>query len=94
MERLRPNETALRGEWINVDGNVIGDSVSERIGQLIAIELIEVGTADDGWSTLFRDPTDGRFWELSYPLSEMHGGGPRELKCMDPDVATQKYGVR
>lgn len=91
MERLRPEETALRGAWITIDNQVIGDPVSTRIDYLIENELIEIGTADGGWSMLYRDPLDGRLWELSYPYGEMQGGGPRALVHLDRDVARQKY---
>lgn len=93
VEPLRPDETELRGDWIKVDGHVVGDPVSARIAHLIAHELVESETADAGWSTLYRDPTGGRYWELSYPRSEMHGGGPRDLIQLDLQTVEVKYGV-
>lgn len=93
MDRLGPDETELHGSWIIIDKQVVGDPVSVRIDHLITSELIEVGTADGGWSTLYRDPVDGRFWELTYPHSEMHGGGPRSLVQLDPESAKLKYEI-
>ena len=44
------------------------------------------------WSVLFRDPGDGRLWELTYPESGSQGGGPPRLTCIDADVARKKFG--
>jgi hypothetical protein len=90
---LRPSESFLRGAHVTVDGKVSRDSVSARIAHLIANELVKVATANGGWSMLFLDPTDGRYWEHSYPESEMHGGGPPALTHLDQDRARRKYGV-
>ena len=90
---LRPDERILEGAWVAIDRQVVRDPVSVRIAQLIANELIEVGTADGGWSTLYLDPADGRYWEHTYPHSEMHGGGPASLTQVDIDAARKKYGI-
>ena len=47
-----------------------------RIQQLIRDELVKIARDLTGWRVLYRDPKDGRLWQLSYPQSEMHGGGP------------------
>ena len=93
MDRLGPLETELHGDWFLIDGQVVGNSVSLRINHLITSELIEIATADGGWSTLYRDPSDGRFWELTYSHSEMHGGGPRSLVQLDRESAILKYEI-
>jgi hypothetical protein len=93
-EGLRADESVLRGSWLTIDNQVIRDSVSLRIAQLVANNLIEVGTADGGWSILYRDPSDGRYWEHSYPESEVHGGGPPMLVHLPLDVARKKYEVQ
>ena len=54
---------------------------------------MKLGGDASGWDVLFRDPTDGRLWELIYPQSEPHGGGPPQLRCLTADEARQKYGV-
>jgi hypothetical protein len=94
MEKLGPNEKELLGASIRIDKQIIRDPVSLRIAYLVANELIEVGTADEGWSTLYRDPADGRYWEHSYPQSEMHGGGPPALIQLEAEIVERKYGVR
>jgi hypothetical protein len=91
MERLRPDETELRGSWITVDEQVVADANSGRIDRLVADDLLKLATADGGWSTLFRDPIDGRYWELIHPRGEMHGGGPRALIQVNYETARRKY---
>jgi Immunity protein 27 len=93
-ERLGSDETELRGTWISVDGEMFGDPVELRIEHLVGHVLVKIGTADGGWSTLYRDPADGRYWELTYPLSHMHGGGPKSLALMSAEAAAQKYPVQ
>ena len=76
---LRPEETLLVGSWVLRGNSMVGDTICGRIETLLANVLVHI--ADDpksgGWESLFRDPSDGRFWERFYPQSEMHGGGPR-----------------
>jgi hypothetical protein len=88
---LRPDETLLAGNWIEVDGKVDGDETCKRIEQLIHDVLRQVGTADGGWAKLFVDERDGRYWELTYPHGEWHGGGPPMLTCVSNSYARSKY---
>lgn len=58
-----------------------------EVERLLSSELRRVSAADSGWRLLYRRDVDGSLWELSYPHSEMHGGGPRllvELEIADP----------
>jgi hypothetical protein len=89
MKKLDPSETVLTGQWIFQDGRVVGDDVCKRIDALTQPYLTKI--AKSGWETLFRDPDDGRYWELTYPKSEMHGGGPTELRWLLEDEAKKKY---
>jgi immunity protein 27 of polymorphic toxin system len=41
-------------------------------------ELDEI--AKDNWALLYRHRTTGDFWDVTFPQSEMHGGGPRILR--------------
>jgi hypothetical protein len=63
-----------------------------RILQLIRDELVKIATDISGWRVLYRDPKDSRLWELSYPQSEMHGGGPPKLTCISSQVAETVFG--
>ena len=90
---LRPEEADLVGNWI-VTGTVVeGDAVEKRISQLIATHLQKIAVSPEAgaWETLYRDPNDGRYWELTYPQSEMHGGGPRRLMHLSASEAAAKY---
>jgi hypothetical protein len=91
MRELQPDETLLTGDWI-VDGSkVVGDSVCRHIEWLIDSRVEQLATTR--WETLYRDLSDGRLWERTYPQSEMHGGGPPQLRVLSPESATSKYRV-
>jgi len=91
---IKPSETVLTGQWILRGGRPVADDVCNRILALTKSHLLEVGRDASGWNTLYRDPSDGRYWELVYPQSELHGGGPPELRCLTVEEATQKYGAQ
>jgi len=90
---LKPEEKELIGNWVVQSGRVVGDDVEQRIGELVDqyLEKVAVSPASGGWDTLYRDPQDGRYWELTYPRSEMHGGGPRQLTVLSLEAAEEKY---
>ena len=90
---LAHDEIELVGGWIKKDGRMIADDVCRRIETLIGSELLRVANSRSGWEMLYRDPQDGRFWELYYPLGEMHGGGPPALRVLDRNEVHQKYGL-
>jgi len=91
--RLRPEETALTGAWFVEGGQVIADEVCQRIEILVEGRLQLIGSADGGCSRLYLDPADGRYWELTYPQSEMHGAGPPQLVHISADAAKIKCGI-
>jgi hypothetical protein len=51
----------------------------------------KLGSDQSGWNTLYADPATGKFWELIYPQSHLHGGGPRELNEIHSSAAQVKY---
>ncbi len=85
MESLTTKETELVGSWEEHDGKVVADAVAVRIDWLIASMLVVVGISKDGWSSVYRDPSDQRFWLHTYPQGEMHGGGPPSLRVISAD---------
>ena len=95
MNKLQLNEQILTGRWLVEDGRARGDDVFERIEWLIAHHLRKIANSPQSgaWETLYRDPDDGRFWERTYPQSEMQGGGPPQLKCVSAQEASKKYGA-
>ena len=90
---IPPDETEIRGSWITRGQEVVADDNCHRIEHLIKNCLEEVGSDASGWDTLYRDPVDGRHWELLYPQSDMHGAGPPLLRHVGCDEARAKYGV-
>ena len=89
--RISPDEAKIIGSWVMVNGRMIEDEASHRIDSLIKKELQHVATTKDGWEKLYRDPRDGRLWELTYPHSEMQGGGPPALLLASPEKIQEKY---
>jgi hypothetical protein len=90
---LRPDEVLLDGKLELVDGKVRADAITVRIRALAKGVLTKMGTDPSGWDTLYQDPQDGRYWELTYPQSHMHGGGPPRLTVISHDEAKRKYGI-
>jgi hypothetical protein len=90
---LRPEETDLIGKWVKKGTSVVADPVEVRINRLIAHDLqkLAVSAASGSWEILYRDPEDGRYWELTYPHGEMHGGGPKRLTNLPAIAAIAKY---
>lgn len=88
---LKSDETVLPGQWKRVDGKMIEDETSKRIRTLIREHLEAIATTGGGWEKLFRDPADGRLWELTYSTGDTHGGGPPTLKLISEESAHNKY---
>ena len=65
MVRIQPTETQLTGNWLSLNGRVVADEICRRIGDLVASHLKELGRDSSGWDALYRDPDDGRLWELT-----------------------------
>lgn len=95
MSALQPDEVELTGAW-TFDGRLMHrDRVCERIEVLTSqvLEQVAVSKPYGAWETLFRDPSDGRLWERTYPQGELQGGGPPRLAVITPEEASRKYGV-
>ena len=89
--KLNKSENKLIGQWLFENGKMLKDPVSERIEWLINHHLKKIISANGGWDILYRDPEDERYWELSYPQSELHGGGPPCLTNFTKEAAIEKY---
>jgi hypothetical protein len=91
---IAANETLLEGAFLVTAPVLKPDAVEQRIEALLNSLLVLL--ADDpvygAWRRLYRDPSDGRLWELTYPQSEMHGGGPKCLRVIAPHEAANRYG--
>ena len=91
MNPLNPEETKLIGKWIYNGAKVEGDPVCLRIEHLIQNHLIEIKFDLKDFSQLYRDPEDNRYWKLTYPHYEMHGGGPPCLEVISEAEARKIY---
>jgi hypothetical protein len=92
---LKPHETDLVGRWIFDGKRVSADPVESRIKDSIkhSLEKAAICPETGGWDVLYRDASDGRFWELTYPQGEMHGGGPMRLINISVGDAVAKYRI-
>ena len=93
MTTLKSHENKLVGKWNVVNGNVESDATCLRIEKLLTNDLSKVAESDDGWDILYRDNNDGRYWELTYPHDDYHGGGPPCLVHISDEEARKKYKV-
>jgi hypothetical protein len=92
-EKLGASETELVGSWIKADSGLVGDAIEQRIGWLIGNYLRKVAITSDGWDVLYRDPNDGRYWELTFPRGPIQGSGPRRLTNITEADARRKYAL-
>ena len=92
MRNIQPEEIEIVGYWVNSNGTVVADENCARIEELTSGRLEEVAATDGGWSKLYRDPEDGRYWELTYPHSDWQGGGPPTLLHLTEAEVETKYG--
>ena len=91
--KLLAEENYLVGKWIYKDGSFVKDETTNRVEWLIANHLRKIATDKTGWDILFMNPEDNKFWELAYPQSEMHGGGPPSLINISEEEARHKYSI-
>jgi hypothetical protein len=85
--RILPHETEIVGGWFLDGTQMKADAAAQRIESLIDGHLVEVGRPPDGWSVLYKDPDDNRYWQLTYPNSSLHGGGAPRLEVISRDQA-------
>lgn len=90
-KKLLLDETILKGQWIIKDGKILEDDVTKKIKFLIGYVLKKISDSKDGWSQLYIDPEDNRYWELTYPDSDSQGGGAPQLACISRKEAITKY---
>jgi hypothetical protein len=90
---LAPDEQALAGSWTEAGRGSVHDEVDRRILWLVSHRLTLLGVAEGGWRQLYRDPRDGRLWELTFPHGSLHGGGPRRLVYVEEAVARARYEI-
>ncbi|MFC5862729.1 Imm27 family immunity protein [Acidicapsa dinghuensis] len=88
---IQPDEASIVGTWILQEGKIVSDTACKRIESLVQSELVFVARGKSGWEVLYVDVNDGRYWEQTFPHSEMHGGGPPMLQVIELKDAAHKY---
>ena len=88
---IAPLETTIVGNWKIENGRLVADDAAKKIETLIQSWLVKISESTDGWSVLYLDQTDGRYWELTYPESRLHGGGAPSLTCISIKEATKRF---
>lgn len=93
--KLQPNDHVLTGSWIYANNGMRGDAVCERIEWLLKNQLKKIASSPQwgDWETLFQDPSDGRYWERTYPHGDLQGGGPPQLQVISEGEAKSKYKI-
>ena len=89
----QPNETLITGKWEYTNGLVSADYNSKRIEWLTNHYLVMVEIRDGGWTKVYQDPTDQRYWVKTFPQGELQGGGPPQLLCVGEDPNTLYKGM-
>lgn len=79
---LQPHETELRGTLLRQGCRLIGDTVSSRIEWLRSERLERIG------DTLYRDPRDGRVWELTFEAT-----GSPTLRAVEQEERERRGGI-
>ena len=92
MTQIKTEETELQGYWIDLGSKVTPDSNWERIMLLTSEYLELLATGGDGVEKLYRDPADGRLWELA-PADPRIPAGPPRLWIISQSQANEKYGI-
>ena len=93
MRRPRPDETEIVAVSGVVGNQLTGGEEAYRIEWLTKHYFERVADSADGWDTLYRDPEDGRLWELTYPESQLQGGGSPRLSVVSHQEAIRRYGL-
>lgn len=90
---LSPDDRQLQGLWIDLGSRMEKDATWARIEWLITERLQRLAPGE-GNDALYRDPGDGRLWELAHDHAGLKHGGPPRLTQIDFETAAQRYGWR
>lgn len=74
-------------DFVLKGSKIVAAGDAARIDAMLRDELVKVADAEGGWTVLYQHKTTGTFWEVSYPNSGMHGGGPRQLVELSEESA-------
>jgi hypothetical protein len=68
-------------------------SGGEAVESYIAENLTKIATNQSGWDTLYINKATEQYWVLTYPNSQLHGGGHPELTRVSKLVVKKEFGV-
>lgn len=88
---IAPTEYEIVGGFERKGGQVKPNANSLRIAELRCNLLQEIAASAEHYSVLYRDPNDGRYWELVSQNPEGHGGGTKSLVFISDNEAKVKY---
>lgn len=91
--KIKPNEVEISGSWEIKNNQLVADENSDRINKLINNNLIFIASSESGWTRLYQDSDDQRYWELTFPNSDYHGGGPPKLVNISKVAAKKIYDL-
>jgi len=91
IPRIDPNEFEIIGGTTYKHGKPTPDENSLRIATLRNHLLVKVAASATHWTVLYRDPTDGRYWELVEQSPSNHAGGCLCLVFISENEAKVKY---
>jgi Immunity protein 27 len=78
---MAPSED-LRDVWYSEDGKMTARGDAKAIDEMLATKLEKIRVDPVNWIVVFRHRDTNQLWELRYPQSELHGGGPRRLRLI------------
>ncbi len=88
---ISPDEFEIVGGFTQENGKLVPKKSSYRIVALCDNLLEKIISSEVHYSILYRDPNDGRYWELIFTEPEFHGGGTRKLTFISDNEAKVKY---
>lgn len=92
MTTIKADESEFQGYWLDTGSSVAPDYNWERIRRLTTEYLEELAAIHNGHEKLYRDPADGRLWELT-PVDPNLPAGPPLLRVISPSQAQAKFAV-
>lgn len=88
---IAPTEFEIVGGFERKEGHLRPNANSHRIAELRNNLLQKIAGSARHFSVLYRDPNDGRYWELVSRNPEGHGGGTKSLIFISDNEAKIKY---
>ena len=76
------NDREIIGKWELKNGKIIADLNCQLIESMLKDDLSELMTAEDGWTKQYKGKEDD-IWELTFPQSNLQGGGPPKLTIIE-----------